>query len=141
MKTIVSPCGLNCSNCSVYKDNVTPELQEKIAQSTPFKKEDINCNGCTAGNPCISLKLQGKECLTLNCSIKKGVKYCFECNDFPCEHLMPTADGATIFPHNTKLYNLCMMKKIGIDKWVEISDDINTKYFTTKFEIGKGAAD
>ncbi len=141
MNTIVSPCGLNCSKCQVYKDNITPELQEQISKSTPFKKEDITCEGCTSGNPCVSLKLQNKECATLNCSTQKGVNYCFECKDFPCEHLMPTAEGANIFPHNTKLYNLCIMKKIGVEEWSKVSEDIKRKYFTTKFEIGKGATD
>ncbi len=141
MNQIISPCGLNCSTCQVYKDNVTPELQESLSAGTSFPKEEISCDGCKDGNVCISLKLQGKECETLNCSTEKGVTYCFECNEFPCERLMPTANGANIYPHNTKLYNLCIMQRIGVQEWCKISEDIKNKYFTTEFEIGKGAID
>ena len=55
--------------------------------------------------------------------------------------LMPTANGANIYPHNTKLYNLCTMQRIGVQEWCKISEDIKNKYFTTEFEIGKGAID
>jgi hypothetical protein len=29
------------------------------------------------------------------------------------------ADGADKYPHNMKVYNLCRIKKIGLDRWVE----------------------
>ncbi len=141
MTKVISPCGLDCFNCKVYKDNVTPELQEKLAAGTPFTPKDISCEGCNNDHLCISLELQGKDCQTRDCAHAKKISYCFECDDFPCALLMPTADGAAIFPHNTKLYNLCLMRKLGVDKWSEIAAEINHKYFNTSFEIGKGAAE
>ncbi len=141
MQTIISPCGLNCSACPVYTANITPELQEQLAANTPFKAKDIDCAGCKDGNPCIALKLQGKDCPTQNCALDHGVDYCFECPDFPCAYLMPTAAGAETYPHNTKLFNLCLMQKLGIGEWIRKSEQIRDKYFTTKFEIGKGASD
>jgi hypothetical protein len=31
----------------------------------------------------------------------------------------PYADQATARPHNTKLFNLCLIKKIGLDQWAK----------------------
>ncbi len=141
MNKVISPCGLDCFNCKVYKDNVTPELQEILTADTPFAAADISCEGCTREHLCISLELQGKDCKTRDCAHSKNISYCFECSDFPCPLLMPTADGAATFPHNTKLYNLCLMQKLGVEQWSEIAADINSKYFNTSFEIGKGTAE
>ena len=45
-------------------------------------------------------------------------------------------------PHNMKLYNLCRIKKIGVERWIEEeAGQIRKKYFTGKFIVGKGQAD
>jgi hypothetical protein len=78
-------------------------------------------------------------CATYVCAEKKGVEFCFECGEFPCSKLLPVADGADRYPHNHKLYNLCRMKLVGIDKWAEEeSMDIRVKYFKGKFVVGAG---
>lgn len=78
--------------------------------------------------------------MTQDCVQEKGVDYCFNCADFPCQYLMPLADGAGKLPQNIKLYNLCLMKKIGLDNWIEQAADIRQIYFTKKIAIGEGAA-
>ena len=50
---------------------------------------------------------------------------------------MPTLQGAD-YPHNMKVYNLCRMKYIGIDKWVEEASEIRKRYYNGKFVVGKG---
>jgi len=65
-----------------------------------------------------------------------------DCNDFPCAFLAPMADLAGHYPHNIKLYNLCRIKKVGLDRWIEEeAGQIQKKYFTGKFIMGKGQAD
>ncbi len=137
---IVAPCGIDCFNCEVYKENVTDELQTRVSESTKIPKHLISCNGCIDGNICLFLNIQGQSCKTLNCVKKKGVNYCFECNDFPCSYLMPLADGADKFPQNIKLYNLCLMKKLGIEAWMKQAGDIRHTYFTKKIAIGEGGS-
>jgi len=29
----------------------------------------------------------------------------------------PTKEGADRYPHNFKIYNLCRMKAVGVEKW------------------------
>jgi hypothetical protein len=70
------------------------------------------------------------------------VAFCSECNEFPCVLLAPIADQAARFPHNMKLYNLCRIKKVGLERWIEEeAEQIRKKYFTGKFVVGKGQAD
>jgi len=137
---IVAPCGIDCFNCEVYEENVTEEFQNRLAAATKLPKERISCKGCIDGNICLFLAVQGKKCKTLECVKSKGVDYCFNCNDFPCEYLMPLADGASKFPQNIKLYNLCLMKRIGIPAWSEKAAEIRDIYYTKKIVIGEGGS-
>ncbi len=67
------------------------------------------------------------------------MNFCFECSDFPCPKLQPAADGADKYPHNMKLYNLCRMKAIGVEKWAEEeAAEIRQLYFKGKFIPGSG---
>ncbi len=140
-KKIVAPCGIDCFNCEVYEDNLTEEAKTGISERTKIPKEKISCKGCIDGNQCSFIEIQGKKCKTLECIKDKGVDYCFQCNDFPCSFLMPLADGASKFPQNIKLYNLCQMKKIGVEAWSEQANEIRRTYFTKKIKIGEGGSE
>ena len=136
---LTAPCGLDCFNCPTYKDNITkvPLLVKfffSLFVKVPLK--ELPCNGCRdeKGNCKFA---PNKHCATWDCAQEKGVKYCFECSDFPCKMLMPTKKGAR-YPHNMKVYNLCRMKLIGVDKWTEEADEIRKKYFEGKFLVGIG---
>lgn len=137
---IVAPCGIDCFNCEVYEDNVTDKIKERVHLSTKIPKEMISCKGCHDRNQCVFLDIQRKKCKTLECVEKKGVSYCFECADFPCEMLMPLADRAGAFPQNIKAYNLCLMKRIGVEAWCKQAKQIRTTYFTQKLNIGEGGS-
>lgn len=137
---IVAPCGIDCFNCELFEDNVTEEMQIRFAALKNVPKEEISCKGCTGGNLCLLLKLDGKTCKTLDCVNEKGVDFCFNCDSFPCENLMPLANGADKFPHNLKMYNLCMMKRIGVDAWCEKVADIRKIYFGKGIVIGEGGS-
>lgn len=122
----------------MYEKNVTPEFQERLSLTTGIPKEKISCDGCKDGNICLLLDIRGMKCSTLECVKSKGVDYCFQCDDFPCEYLMPIAAGAAKFPHNFKLYNLCTIKKIGIEAFCEKATEIRKTYFNKKMNIGEG---
>lgn len=140
MKELTAPCGLDCFNCSLYEGNLTEELAGAIHAKTGVPKEKIACKGCR--------KQDGKHfskppegCATLDCAKAKGAELCCDCGDFPCAYLAPMADGAAQYPHNIKVYNLCRIKEIGIERWIEEAGRIRKKYFTGKFIVGKGQAD
>jgi hypothetical protein len=71
-----------------------------------------------------------EPCNVYRCISKKGIDFCFECPDFPCDHLHPYADKASQRPHNTKVFNLCLMKKMGVETWAKTkAKNVRDTYF------------
>jgi hypothetical protein len=139
-KDLTAPCGLACFLCELYEGNLTDEFAEAIHVKYGVPKKEIACKGCRRQDGKHFHLPQG--CATLDCAKAKGVALCCDCSDFPCAFLAPTADLAALRPHNTKLYNLCRIKKIGLEHWIEEeAGQIKKKYFNGKFVMGRGQAD
>jgi len=135
-RTLTAPCGLDCFNCEIYEANITEEMKEQFATKIKKEPEDVPCMGCREEKGCRHL---GQACETLECILDKGLKFCFECEKFPCVKLQPSREGADMFPHNFKLFNLCRIKAVGIDRWAEEEASIIRKrYFFGKFVPGSG---
>lgn len=107
IKTAIAPCGLSCEKCFAHVDGdirkLSIQLKERLGNfavyaqrfesllSQPiFKKypdfEEMldyfaseNCTGCR-NEQCKLFK----ECGVRGCHQKKGVDFCFECEEFPC---------------------------------------------------------
>ena len=139
-KALTAPCGLDCFNCNIHESNLTEEFAELIHTRLGVRREEIPCRGCRQEDGKHFHLSQG--CATLDCVKVKGVELCSECEDFPCAFLAPLSDQAAKYPHNMKLYNLCRIKKVGLDLWIEEeAGQIRKKYFTAKFIVGMGQAD
>jgi hypothetical protein len=138
-KVLTSPCGLDCFNCELYVENLTDKLAGLIHKKMGVPEQDIPCQGCRQQDG-QHFHLGSEGCATLDCVKEKRVDFCFNCDEFPCAYLAPTADGADRYPHNMKVYNLCRMKQVGLDKWIEEAGEVRKKYFTGKFVVGKGQA-
>ncbi len=138
---LTAPCGLDCFNCELLEANLTDELIEMFHAKMGVPKEAIACRGCRQQDG-KHFHLPPDGCATLNCVKAKGVDLCCDCEDFPCAFLAPTADQAARFPHNMKLYNLCRIQKVGLERWIEEeAGSIRKKYFTRTFAVGRGQAD
>jgi Protein of unknown function (DUF3795) len=138
---LTAPCGLDCFNCELLEANLTEELVEMFHAKMGVPKEAIACKGCRQQDG-KHFHLPPDGCATLNCVKAKGVEFCCDCDDFPCVFLAPTADQAARFPHNMKLYNLCRIQKVGLERWIEDeAGSIRKTYFTGTFAVGKGQAD
>lgn len=140
-KALTAPCGLDCFNCELHESNLTPKLAEMINTKMGIPIEEIGCKGCRQQNG-KHFHLQPEGCATLDCVKAKGVALCCECDDFPCAFLAPTADQAARYPHNMKVFNLCRIMKVGLERWIEEeAGQIRKKYFTGKFIVGRGQAE
>lgn len=134
-KELVAPCGLDCGQCEVYLSREIPELKVYLIQAG-IPEEKLPCKGCKpAGGVCAVLP---GECATYSCSVEKGLDHCSECGDFPCGILAPALDGADRLPHNLKVYNLCTIKREGVEAFIKKSGKIKETYFKGKMVIGKG---
>lgn len=139
VKELTAPCGLACWACNYYKDNISEEVAEQTGAMLEMAPEEVACEGCRSERGCaFEMPLTGgKGCETKNCVEEKGLHNCSECNEFPCENLMPVVDGSDRAPHNTKIYNLSRIRLIGLDEWAKEAPMIQQKYFKGKFAYGQ----
>lgn len=139
MKTIgeyilVAPCGIYCGDCGAYKVKDDPSLGESINRVVNWN--GVPCPGCRpVGGNC---QFTNGLCETYACVTEHNVEFCFECPEFPCPKLNPSADMANIIPHNIKMYNLCYIRQQGLTRFLEKTPDIKQRYFRGKMAIGKG---
>ena len=132
---LVAPCGIDCGVCELYTCRDDARLFSALtARGIPA--DSIPCDGCRAikGN-CPVIK---ERCQTFECVEEKKVEFCFECSDFPCTCLHPSSKRADILPHNMKVFNLCTIKRDGVEAFVEKSTEIKKRYYAGIMEIGKG---
>jgi hypothetical protein len=133
---MTAPCGLDCFNCPLYRANEDPLLKIAIAKKLNIPTAKADCQGCRGENgdpPCHAMS---GPCQVYRCIAQKELDFCYECEDFPCDHLHPYADKAADVPHNTKVFNLCLIKKMGLEKWAkEKAKQVKDTYFKEKWKI------
>jgi hypothetical protein len=132
---LVAPCGIDCGVCELNMSRDNPRLTEYLV-SRGIPREKLPCQGCRGveGN----CPVLGGKCDTYACASERGVQFCYECGDFPCSKLSPAADRADVLPHNMKTFNLCTIKRSGLEGFVGQSMLIKQRYYQGKMEIGRG---
>jgi len=117
---LVGPCGLYCGICTMYRAYHDKNLS--LWQETPknFRKQigleevdfkDVACGGCRSS---ILFKYCA-ECSLRDCASEKGVEWCYECEDFPCQML---SDWQSRWRMPT-IENLREIQKLGLENWLE----------------------
>ncbi len=133
---MTAPCGLDCFNCLLYQALSNEQLRKVIADKMQIPLEDASCNGCRAQGGQIAAVKMTQPCKVYQCISKKGISFCCDCSDFPCDHLHPYADLAAQRPHNIKVYNLCLIRKMGLERWAEEkAKSGREKYFQGKLQL------
>ena len=133
---MTAPCGLDCFNCPMYLANEVKKLRTSVSKNLNIPSEKAICKGCRNENGTISFLKMTEPCNVYKCIQNKGLKFCYECSDFPCDHLHPYADRASLFPHNTKVFNLCLIKKMGLETWAnEKAKSVKDTYYKGKFKL------
>ncbi len=131
---MTAPCGLDCFNCVVYLANENPDMRAMVAEKMGIPLEQAGCRGCRGENgKCSVIPM---PCRVYSCAEKRGVMFCCDCSDFPCDYLHPYADRAGELPHNTKVFNLCLIRKMGLESWAEEkAKGVKETYFTGKWTL------
>lgn len=87
---MIAVCGLNCSECDIFRASDNPEIAQRIVnwfkeeRHIDVKIEDIHCLGCREDRT----KHWSPDCWILRCCVdEKGLEFCYQCEDFPCEKL------------------------------------------------------
>jgi hypothetical protein len=113
---LTAPCGLPCFACYLYLANEDEAMRHLVSRELGLPLEKAICPGCrnVHGQPA-HLPMR---CRVYPCAVEKGVHVCSDCPDFPCDLLHPYFDQAKLW-HNTKIFNLCLIKKMGLASWAE----------------------
>lgn len=115
-RQLTAPCGLPCFACYLYLANGDEEMRHLVSKELGLPPDQASCPGCRA--------LGGKPahlpvtCRVFPCAQLKQVQFCSDCADFPCDFLHLYFDRAKMW-HNTKIFNLCLIKKLGLKVWAE----------------------
>jgi hypothetical protein len=133
---LVAPCGLFCGACPVFRASGDSALAERLAKTLGVRQEQVSCLGCRVEEG--HIKVMGEPvCPTYDCCIQeKGLQFCYECGEFPCLKLAPCSDKAQVLPHNTKVYNLVLLQKLGVEEWLDRAQQLWRQYFRSKKERG-----
>lgn len=140
---MTAPCGLDCFNCHFYlahEDNEAMSKVEEMSRQYNIPVEIMLCNGCRAHNGQIPLQKhvfgEAHRCAAYECSKGKGLNFCGDCDEFPCDNLHPYADKAGVLPHNIKVFNLCLINKMGLEKWAKSkASEVREVYFTKPWTL------
>jgi hypothetical protein len=88
---MIAVCGLLCNKCDIFQATHNPGIAQKIAdwfkkeRGVDVKSEDVRCAGCRGDRK----KHWSPDCWILECCVdKKGLQFCYECKEFPCEKLV-----------------------------------------------------
>lgn len=140
---MTAPCGLDCFNCHFYlarENREAMDIVEKLSSQYSIPVETMLCKGCREHSGRIPLQQhvfgEDHRCAAFECSMEKGAVFCCDCNAFPCDNLHPYADKASDLPHNMKVFNLCLINKMGLEKWAESkAADVRQTYFTKPWTL------
>ena len=142
---MTAPCGLDCFNCTFYlaqEDSQAMKQVEIWSEKLQVPTEIMVCQGCRNHNGKIPLQLrlfgEDHRCAAYECATAKKVAFCGECEDFPCDHLHPLADKAETLPHNTKVFNLCLINRMGLEKWAKAkAAEVRKDYFSKPWSLAE----
>ncbi|CCK81324.1 DUF3795 domain-containing protein [Desulfobacula toluolica] len=113
---------------------------EKMSEEYNVPVEIMLCKGCRNHDGKIPLQKyifgDSHSCAAYECSKNKGLDFCGDCNEFPCDNLHPYADRATELPHNMKVFNLCLINKMGLENWAKSkASEVRETYFTKPWTL------
>jgi len=123
---LVAPCGDYCGGCGQYNGLISETAKQmrefadlygfefrsegefdfqQFVKGLEWFIENARCPGCRQGGG-------PPQCEAKGCCLEKGLRICFECEEFPCPKIEIVADPDTMDRYKR-------FKEIGFEKWVE----------------------
>jgi len=113
-KKMAAVCGLYCPSCSLYiATREDPARLEALSRKLGHSPEEMICHGCGSDRRGIHCR----DCRFLSCTAEKGIDFCEDCPEFPCEELKVFQTRA---PHRAELWESFRQRKVlGWEAWSE----------------------
>lgn len=132
-KTLAAVCGLYCGACTLYiATQEDPERLKKIAERFQVTEDVVKCYGCRSrkrGPYC-------RMCKMTACASERGIDFCVECTDYPCEELKQFQSER---PHRIELWSdLERIRAVGYIRWLK---ETRANYTCTKCQTINSAYD
>lgn len=111
---LLSPCGLYCGVCGIliaHREN-NEKFKEKLSAVYGVTIDQIKCKGCMSDEVFMYCQI----CPIKSCAKDREYEGCYECNDFPCEHINNFS-----FPVGKKvmLRAIPRWRELGTESWIE----------------------
>lgn len=127
---LAGTCGIYCGSCPFYRAYHDNDIafQKGLADLYKCDVEDVRCNGCSSEEGCQTKEIfyPGKDCPVKQCSQQRGLSFCYECNEFPCEELKKISKKMHDYCNMNLIENLRAMKELGVGQWLLTQDRIWT---------------
>lgn len=105
-ENLIAPCGMNCSLCIAYI------FMQKDLNQHGFHRQ--YCPGCIPRKK--NCTYMGHKCE----SLKKGsIRFCFECEDFPCKSLKALDKRYRTKYHMSMIENLQSINEHGLQSFLK----------------------
>lgn len=108
-------CGLNCGACRTLIANEEKDEQwlADAAEKRGRTLEEMHCHGCKTDVTAVYCR----NCGMRICAREKGLEFCSECSDYPCEKIKRFRNDDA--PHHSAIMkNLERIGEIGKEEWL-----------------------
>lgn len=112
-KRLAAVCGLFCPACHVFiGTHEDPARLGMLARRFQRTVDELRCKGCRSDKRCFYCE---SKCTMTRCAAAKGVDFCGDCAEYPCNDLK--AFQAEL-PHRIELWkSQARIKEAGYEKW------------------------
>jgi predicted RNA-binding Zn-ribbon protein involved in translation (DUF1610 family) len=112
-KRLAAVCGLFCPACTIYiGTHEDPERLKAIAGRIGKPIEEMQCRGCRTETRCFYCR---SVCTMSKCAAAKGVDFCGQCPEYPCDALRAFQEA---MPHRIELWKSHeRIREAGYEVW------------------------
>ena len=113
-KMLTAVCGLFCPACTLFIGTAEDEPQRlKAVADVYHTTPDVwECHGCRSEKRSYFCK---NECKMVDCAKEKGIDFCVECDEYPCDELRAFKEKR---PHRIELWEAQeRIKAVGYAQW------------------------
>ena len=122
---LIGICGIYCGDCPSYlaQQIDDPGELDKRAEEMGLRPEEVRCSGCHSDQvmvTCVECKAGFRDCAR-----EHGVRWCFQCPDFPCRRLEDFKDVHVengISHHEHLIAELTYLRDKGTEAWLKKKD-------------------
>jgi len=111
-------CGLFCESCPLYVGTIyEPESLKFLADRYGKSVDELRCRGCRSEVN----SFYCSDCSIRECVKGKGLHFCSECDNYPCEFLK---EFQIRMPHRAELFqSLDILRESGYAAWCSKMDE------------------